>query len=104
MAGIENRKSIINQYTMSVTKNQFNAELERIFSVATELGLSYIGVHAGQLHRKLGSYPGKNHTMPTCCECMRRKLDSHAGDRIIAAPEKGDGASLLIQYIIPRKD
>jgi hypothetical protein len=87
---------------MPLTKKDFNTEIENIFRQADALGLSYIGLCSGKLHRKLGGYPGKNMRMPVCCACMRKKLRPDAGDRTIEAPPKGDGATLLIQYVIPR--
>jgi 5-methylcytosine-specific restriction protein A len=84
--------------------SDFNAKLDEIFTAATNLNLSYIGVNSGQLHRMVGGYPGPDHSMPTCCTCMRNKMDTHAGDREVSAPPKGDGASLLIHYVIPRRD
>ena len=87
---------------MPPKESDFNAELDRIFAAAAALNLSYIGLTSGELHRRVGSYPG-DHRMPVCCRSMRRKFDSHAGDRVIASPEKGDGATLLIQYVIPRR-
>lgn len=88
---------------MPPTKLTFDTELDRIFHEAESLGLSYIGLTSGKLHRKLGNYPnGGNHRMKQCCECMRDKMRTDAGDRIIEAPPKGDGANLLIHYVIPR--
>lgn len=81
----------------------FNAELDRIFREAESLGLSYIGITSGNIHRKLGDYPSRtNNRMPLCCKCMRDKMRPDAGDRTIEAPPKGDGATLLIHYVIPR--
>jgi hypothetical protein len=53
-------------------------------------------VNAGELHRSIGGYPGPGNRMPICCRVMRKYMS--AGDRIVAAPPRGDGASLTICY------
>ncbi len=66
---------------------------------ATEKGFPYIDIRAGDLHRKVGGYPG-NHRMPVCCSVMRSSMND--GDEIREQPPKGDGANLVIRYKIPR--
>ena len=88
---------------MPPTKLTFDTELDRIFHEAESLGLSYIGLTSGKLHRITGNYPnGGNHRMKQCCDCMRGKIRADAGDRTIESPLQGNGANLLIQYAIPR--
>lgn len=88
---------------MPPTKLTFDTELDRIFHEVAELGFSYVGLTAGKLHRMVGDYPSRtNNRMPLCCKCMRDKMRPDAGDRTIEAPPKGDGANLLIHYVIPR--
>jgi hypothetical protein len=53
-------------------------------------------VNAGELHRSVGGYPGPGNRMPICCRVMRKYMSD--GDRIVAAPPRGDGASLTICY------
>ncbi len=53
-------------------------------------------VNAGDLHRAVGGYPGTGNRMPICCRVMRKHM--RAGDRIVAAPPRGDGASLTVCY------
>ena len=74
--------------------------MERQFSEAAARGSPHVEVKAGELHRSLGGYPGHNHRMPVCCSVMRALMS--AGDEQIAAPPKGDGASLVIKYFLPR--
>jgi 5-methylcytosine-specific restriction protein A len=57
-------------------------------------------VTAGELHRQLGGYPGPNHRMPACCGAMRSLMRD--GDVCVGGPEKGNGASLAIRYLLPR--
>lgn len=85
---------------MAATRNDFVAALETLLVEADRLGLSFIGVTAGALHRRVGGYPGNDHRMPVCCDVMRSAM--HTGDSIVAQPPKGDGASLLIHYSLPR--
>lgn len=88
---------------MPHTKQDFNTMIDSIFSEAENLGLSYIGLKSKELHRRLGDYPnGRAHRMPLCCKCMRDKMIPAVGDRIVEAPPKGNGAKLLIHYVIPR--
>ncbi len=78
----------------------FRAQLLAEFRRATERGASFIDVNSGELHRQVGSYPGPNHRMPVCCEAMYG--EQRLGDRILARPPKGKGASLTIRYKLPR--
>jgi len=78
----------------------FERILECIFDCATQQGRSHVDVRAGDIHRLAGHYPGPDHRMPVCCEVLRRKMG--AGDEIIQAPPKGDGATVRIRYRIPR--
>jgi hypothetical protein len=63
--------------------------------VAQQNGLPHVDVRASTLHRRVGDYPNPHrHRMPVCCEVMRQTMQ--AGDTILHAPLKGDGASLTI--------
>jgi 5-methylcytosine-specific restriction protein A len=74
----------------------FTGELQRILADAEQRGLPNIRVKSGDLHRRVGGYPGPNHRMPMCCSTMRAMMKD--GDRIIEAPPKMNGASLTIEY------
>ncbi len=78
----------------------FRQALELNFEQATARGETILQVRAGDLHRQVGGYPGRNHRMPVCCRAMR--LAMVASDRTVEAPPKGDGASLAIEYRLPR--
>ncbi len=67
---------------------------------AERRGDSYIDINSGELHRKVGGYPGPKHTMPSCCKVMYE--EQRAGDKILSSPPKGLGASLTIRYKLPR--
>jgi len=86
---------------MTTTK-QFHNQLHDIFTHAEERGDWFVKVNAGDLHRMVGGYPGTNHRMPMCCGVMYDEMK--ADDKILAAPPKGKGASVTIQYRLPRAD
>jgi 5-methylcytosine-specific restriction protein A len=83
-------------------------EVQRPFEEALEMqrraaacgGRSFEDVVSGDLHRTVGGYPGSSHRMPACCAVMTRAM--RPGDRIIAQPPSGKGATLTIRYRLPR--
>jgi hypothetical protein len=85
------------------SQDDFQKALDKVFLKYEKDGSSYVDVRAGDLHRQIGDYPGKNHRMPLCCEVMRKNSKVELGDKILPdGPQKGDGASLTIRYILPR--
>ncbi len=84
-----------------MTRDDFTAELERIFHEATSLGAPTVVVKSGDLHRRVGGYPnGGDHAMPSCCDAMYAA--QRTDDRILQSPPKGKGATLTIEYRLPR--
>ena len=81
-------------------RDRFQSELARVFEVVGELGLSFIDLKSGDLHRMVGGYPGADHRMPTCCDVMYDNMQQE--DRILEKPPKGKGANLIIRYQLPR--
>lgn len=80
---------------MPPTEAEFEAVLLRLLR---EAGPRPVEIEARQVHRIVGSYPDpKNHRMPICCRVMRAAM--RAGDAILYAPPKGDGATLKIRYL-----
>ncbi|MDR0551769.1 MAG: hypothetical protein LBG72_07095 [Spirochaetaceae bacterium] len=79
----------------------FTGELQKIFVEAEQKGLESIEVNSGDLHRRIGGYPGPNHCMPSCCSAMRKMMET--GDSVSHSPQKGKGASLTIKYQLPRE-
>lgn len=75
-----------------MTRAEFQQALQRCLSRAR----GTIDVNAGELHREVGGYPGPGHRMPLACSVMRTAMCD--GDQIVAAPPKGNGASLTIRY------
>ncbi len=82
------------------TAQNFRHELLAMFNEAEKQDLSSVEIKARKLHRRVGGYPGPNHRMPTCCDVML--AEKRANDRILSQPRKGKGASLTIQYTLPR--
>ncbi len=83
-------------------KEEFRRALMEMLAQAAAEGAEALEVRAGDLHRKHGGYPGPNHRMPSCCSAMRSLMDSD--DRFVYQPPRGNGASLTIEYRLPRRD
>jgi len=79
---------------------EFRKTLLNLLQESEKGGASSAVVKAGDLHRVVGGYPGDNHRMPICCAVMRSFMRS--GDRFLYQPPKGNGASLEIEYRLPR--
>ena len=57
---------------------------------------------AGDLHRKLGGYPGAGHRMPVCCRVMQSMMP--ALTLFVDLPPKGVGARLMIEFKLPQTE
>ena len=84
------------------TADEFREELFRMMHEGFRQQRLYVDINAGELHSRLGDYPGPNHRMPVCCEVMKVAMAEDAGDRILQQPESGQGASLTVRYVLPR--
>ncbi len=84
--------------------DDFRNELYRMMLEAMKAGEVFAEINAGELHRRVGDYPGKNHRLPICCEVMRGALAPDAGDVILEQPPSGQGANLTIRYVLPRPE
>ena len=87
-------------HTSVPTAEAFARALQAEFAHASARGQPSIRMHAGELHRTVGGYPGCSHRMPMCCQVMRSAM--RQGDSIVASPPSGAGASLTIEYRLPR--
>ena len=85
---------------MAINRGEFEKALTKRMREAASLGHDYVDINAGDLHREVGIYPDRNHSMPTCCRVMRAAM--RAGDVGLSEPPKGNGASLTIRYQLPR--
>jgi hypothetical protein len=83
-----------------ITAETFRDELSAQLKRAESRGASHVEINSGELHRKVGGYPGPAHRMPTCCEVMYSARQD--GDEIVSSPEAGKGAALTIRYRLPR--
>lgn len=81
-------------------RGDFERALRGLWREAQERGDDHVDVVSGQLHRLVGGYPGPSHRMPICCEVMYAA--KAPGDKVLQAPPKGKGASLVIRYELPR--
>ena len=84
------------------TAEDFENTLLKWLREAKEAGREYIDVRAGDLHRKVGGYPGPDHRMPLCCDVMRRLMGPE--DMVLEEPPSGYGANLVIRYYLSRRD
>ncbi|VUG06182.1 hypothetical protein PPOLYM_02575 [Paenibacillus polymyxa] len=82
------------------SKDDFKKEIEHQIDIARSNGANYIDINSGDIHRKLGGYPGKDgkHAMPSCCDAMYSLKKPN--DEILIAPPKGKGATLEIRFYI----
>jgi hypothetical protein len=85
---------------VSATAAAFRRALRRQFTRAARAGERSVRVQAGALHRLVGGYPGPRHRMPTCCQIMQS--ERCPGDTVLRSPPRGAGASLTIEYRVPR--
>ena len=84
-----------------MTTADFRAALAKLFADAANIGRGTVVVRSGDLHRIVGGYPGPDHRMPVCCNVMYAEMiDGY--DEILATPPKRKGASLVIEYMLPR--
>ena len=79
---------------------EFAGELRALLDSAEARLLSYVDINAGELHRRVGGYPGPDHRMPSCCRAMHEQV--RGSDEIRSAPPGGAGVSLTIRYRLPR--
>jgi hypothetical protein len=82
------------------SKQEFQAMLQLMLDEGLKAGKSMVDVRAADLHARVGGYPGRGHSMPTCCSTMREAMKS--GDTVLADPPKGAGPILQIRYCMPR--
>lgn len=81
------------------TADDFRLELRAQISRAQEQNRPHVEINAGELHRLLGSYPGPDHRMHTCCNVMYQEAEL-LDHEIIVCPQQGNGASLTIRYFV----
>jgi 5-methylcytosine-specific restriction protein A len=85
--------------SMLARYQDFQQELDNIFSQEIAAGKSQTEVWSTDLHRKVGGYPGPDHRMPICNKVMRDNMVE--GDQLLVEPPKKQG-KILIRYLLPR--
>ncbi len=85
---------------MTPKRQDFETELQRRYTAAVAAGQSSIRIVSGELHTSVGGYPGQNHRMPLCCQVMKDAM--REGDVVLQSPPSGHGATLIVQYRLPR--
>lgn len=83
------------------TAADFRMEMYRMMYKAMQEGETTAEINSGELHRRIGGYPGANHRMPVCCQVMRGAYAPDAGDVIVEERPSGQGATLTIRYVLP---
>jgi len=86
---------------MPPNTQDFEKVLDSVVVSVRNLPISFIGLKAGDLHRKVGNYPGENHRMPICCDVMKKAMKQ--GDLIIDEPPSGYGASLYCSPFVKQR-
>jgi 5-methylcytosine-specific restriction protein A len=76
----------------------FQNRLTAILNDARRSGKAYVDVKSGNLHKQVGEHPNPNHTLPVCCDVMKKLM--RAGDLILNEPPSGQGSTLMIRYVL----
>jgi len=87
-----------------LTTEDFKMELYRMMNEALHEGKATVEINSGDLHSRVGGYPGPNHRMPMCCIVMLAALAPDVGDVIVEEPPSRQGANLTIKYVLPRPE
>lgn len=85
---------------MTANSVDFRTELQSVLAKAEGLGFVSVELSSGNLHRRVGGYPSRDHRMPICCEVMYSEMNPN--DTIISKPNSGKGATVVIRYGLPR--
>lgn len=81
------------------TADQFRAALNDLLNKGRQGGHATVDVNAGDLHRRVGGYPGPKHSMPVCCSVMK-SVAQQVGHEVLFSPPSGKGASLTLRYLL----
>jgi len=78
----------------------FEQALRSQWREAQDRGDDHVDVVSSELHRLVGGYPGSSNRMPMCCDAMYAAMGP--GDKVLKAPPKRKGASVVVRYRLPR--
>ena len=62
------------QFEDAMTADDFRRELRAQLADAQHPAEVHVDINAGELHRRVGGYPGRNHRMRLCCHVLRREM------------------------------
>src|SRR6266508_5366309 len=85
---------------MTPTAWDVRNKLTVILNTAKHSGEPYVDVESSNLHKALGGDPNFPR-MPICHDVMTRMM--HPGDSILKETGNGDGATMMIRYILKAK-
>lgn len=85
---------------MPPTASDFLQALNAKFEEAIQAHRNDMEIRAGDLHRKVGGYPGPNHRLAVCCSVMKKEM--RHGDELLDTTPSGIGANFIVRYRIPR--
>ena len=83
---------------MQPTAWEFQNQLMAILNGARQSGEPHIDVESGDLHTQVGEDPKSTNRISVCCEVMRKMM--RVGDSIVNEPPSGEGATLMIRYLV----
>ena len=86
---------------MTPTAWDFRNKLTVILNTAKHSGKSYVDVESGNLHKELGGDSNSHHRLPIFHEVMTKMM--RPGDSILKEARHGDGATMLVRYILNAK-
>ena len=86
---------------MEPTEWDFRNKLLAVLSAARHKGMPYVDVESGNLFAELGGGSKTNLRVRKCHEIMTRMM--RPGDAILEETQNGDGATLLVRYILNAK-
>jgi 5-methylcytosine-specific restriction protein A len=82
--------------TLEALERRFASTLESLLAQARKAGETFLEVNAGDLHRKVGGFPGPQHHMSLCCNVLRGAMGPD--DFAVREPRSGSGPSLTLRY------
>ena len=82
------------------SRQDFQVVLTAALEEAARAGAPCCDVRAADLHARVGGYPARGHSLPTCCSAMREAMK--AGDTVLIEPARGHGPAFQVRYLLPR--
>jgi hypothetical protein len=86
---------------MTPTAWDFRNKLLAILNEAKHSGKPYLDLESASLNSQMGADPNSKPRMSICHDIMTRVM--RPGDRVLNESRNGDGATILIRYILKPK-